>query len=377
MTTISKDTDLRSAMISNYDDYQVSSDKQNLPLDYFNWGRDPRHLVDNTEALPTLPQAKNFLKKYLKEFLQILKRKLMVRNYYLNQLKRYNGFNETYSLMSDEYSRTLFSELLSMQILGEKEFRLSSFDATLVAAYEEASEKILGSSDVLSAYKWELRKVFVDSLGINLYTGPDLLHLVYTGRLYRYSQGDRVVEMEPGDIVLDCGVGWGDTTVSFAAIVESLGEVHCFELNQEGLDVLKTQVDVSGTNSQVIANRLAVSDTDGEQIFIGEASPATRITENRTTGTSVTTTTIDTYCMERGLARVDFIKMDIEGAEMMALRGACETIAKFKPKLAISAYHKWDDLREIPKLIKTIRTDYEFYLDCSTGFGGEAVLYCK
>jgi hypothetical protein len=42
MITISKDTDLRSAMISIYDDYQVSSDKQNFPLDYFNWGRAPR-----------------------------------------------------------------------------------------------------------------------------------------------------------------------------------------------------------------------------------------------------------------------------------------------------------------------------------------------
>jgi hypothetical protein len=69
--------------------------------------------------------------------------------------------------------------------------------------------------------------------------------------------------------------------------------------------------------------------------------------------------------------------MDIEGAEIPALNGARNTIKKFKPKLAISVYHQWDDLREIPKLIHDIRDDYEFYLDCTTGFGGEAVLYCR
>ena len=46
--------------------------------------------------------------------------------------------------------------------------------------------------------------------------------------------------------------------------------------------------------------------------------------------------------------------MDIEGAEIPALIGASDSIAKFKPKLAISVYHKWDDLKEIPKLINSI-----------------------
>lgn len=60
--------------------------------------------------------------------------------------------------------------------------------------------------------------------------------------------------------------------------------------------------------------------------------------------------------------RVTFIKMDIEGAEGKALIGARSTIAKWKPKLAISLYHKPEDVFEIPSIIMDIRDDYKFYI---------------
>lgn len=62
---------------------------------------------------------------------------------------------------------------------------------------------------------------------------------------------------------------------------------------------------------------------------------------------------------------------------MPALIGATGTIKMFKPKLAISVYHKWDDLLVIPQLIHSVRDDYSYYLDCTTGFGGETILFCR
>jgi FkbM family methyltransferase len=63
-------------------------------------------------------------------------------------------------------------------------------------------------------------------------------------------------------------------------------------------------------------------------------------------------TTIDNLVAELGLERVDYIKMDIEGAEQRALAGAAATLAKFRPRLSLSAYHLPDDPVRIPELVR-------------------------
>ncbi|MBQ4404871.1 MAG: FkbM family methyltransferase [Selenomonadaceae bacterium] len=70
--------------------------------------------------------------------------------------------------------------------------------------------------------------------------------------------------------------------------------------------------------------------------------------------------TLDSYVREKNLSHVDFIKLDVEGAELDVLKGAATTIARFKPILALSAYHKWDDFWTLMNFVKSLRSDYEF-----------------
>jgi len=72
---------------------------------------------------------------------------------------------------------------------------------------------------------------------------------------------------------------------------------------------------------------------------------------------------------------VTFIKMDVEGAELEALKGAASTIKRNKPKLAICVYHKAADIIEIPVFIESLTADYKFYLRHHTNSYMETVLY--
>lgn len=73
--------------------------------------------------------------------------------------------------------------------------------------------------------------------------------------------------------------------------------------------------------------------------------------------------------------RVSFIKMNIEGSELEALQGAERSIRTWKPKLAISVYHRSSDLWQIPKLVKTLNPAYQLNLRQHDGGVIETVLY--
>jgi hypothetical protein len=73
-------------------------------------------------------------------------------------------------------------------------------------------------------------------------------------------------------------------------------------------------------------------------------------------------TTIDKMMVELNLPKIDYIKMDIEGAETKALRGGKSTIARDKPRMAISAYHQPDHPKEIPRVIRDAYSAYQ--MDC-------------
>lgn len=72
---------------------------------------------------------------------------------------------------------------------------------------------------------------------------------------------------------------------------------------------------------------------------------------------------------------ITFLKMDIEGSELNALKGAKLTIQMHKPKLAICVYHKPEDILVIPKYIKTLVPEYKFYLRHYSSYNTETVLY--
>lgn len=167
------------------------------------------------------------------------------------------------------------------------------------------------------------------------------------------------VRIAPGDRVLDLGGNIGTTALAFSRLAGPTGQVYTFEPVTD--DVLRRNVQANRvTNVHVLAT--AVADRCGEaEIEISGCGIDSSIA--RSPGGSrpalkrkVPLTTVDRFVEQEGLDRVDFIKMDIEGAEELALRGSAQVIERFRPRWTIASYHT-DHVgeKQHPKLLKLLR----------------------
>jgi FkbM family methyltransferase len=84
---------------------------------------------------------------------------------------------------------------------------------------------------------------------------------------------------------------------------------------------------------------------------------------------------IDALVAEEEIAKVDLIKLDLEGGDAEALAGAVDTIVGHRPQIAASIYHYVNDFWRIPELLMRICEDYEFYLGAYSRERWETVLY--
>ena len=152
-----------------------------------------------------------------------------------------------------------------------------------------------------------------------------------------------------GDIVIDGGAYDGATSRDFA----SLGaRVYAFEMDAKNYNVC-----VESSGDDIVFENMGLWSCRKQMHYESHGAGSGL----KGTGTEIASLVdIDTYVKEKKIPRVDYIKLDVEGAELEVLRGASLTISKFKPKLAISAYHKPEDLYVLQKYIRSVRPDYQF-----------------
>ncbi len=196
---------------------------------------------------------------------------------------------------------------------------------------------------------------------------------------YAYRKGKEVVAVREGDVVIDGGACHGDTALYFAALAGSAGRVLSFELVAENLGIIKANAalnpELAGRISLI---NKALWHRSGEKFSFESNGPATHLETNgngHAAASQIESVAIDDLMKTEKLPKLDFIKLDIEGAEMDALKGAAESIKKYKPNLAISIYHKWEDYITIPQWIAGLGLGYRFYLDHFTIHHEETVLF--
>lgn len=166
------------------------------------------------------------------------------------------------------------------------------------------------------------------------------------------------VNLFPGDIVLDCGANMG----TFSVYAASIGcTCHAFEPTPELQPILAEHSRMN--NGRIIHIPSAVADMEGTAEFYidpystGGNSILDRVKTSATI--TVSKTTIDAYVRRNDLAKVDFIKADIEGAERLMLMGAQWTLRTFAPKLSLCTYHLPDDKDVLTELILRANPNYK------------------
>lgn len=108
--------------------------------------------------------------------------------------------------------------------------------------------------------------------------------------------------------------------------------------------------------------------------FVSELAPDKFAVSSNLEHRIVDVTTMDKYCSNNSI-RPDLIKMDIEGAELSALRGGIKTIKECRPQLAISIYHAIDDFVDIPIYLNEQLENYHYALGHYSAWIPETVLY--
>ncbi|MCR4923246.1 MAG: FkbM family methyltransferase [Lachnospiraceae bacterium] len=186
----------------------------------------------------------------------------------------------------------------------------------------------------------------------------------------QYFQDD-IFRYSDNEVFVDCGAFQGENIRDFINALKKQGistykKIIAMEPDRENLKVLRENT--ASYDNIFVCEKGAWNETT--ELCFSEGGSASAVCEEGKLKIGVTA--IDDIEEARDTS---FIKMDIEGSELQALKGAKRVISENKPKLAICIYHKREDLLEISDYILKLRPDYRIYIRNHSPYAIETVLY--
>ncbi|HXA38380.1 MAG TPA: FkbM family methyltransferase [Phenylobacterium sp.] len=288
-----------------------------------------------------------------------------------------------YDRLADKRSRALLLKLVAFKVLGHRKVKLPRNTPDYLPTIESMNQFVTDAPPVKIKFMDLALSVFdTKPLGYDMRVHATSTGLAYAIRQmqYEYHNGDVHCKAEAGDVVIDAGGCWGETSMYFAHEVGPSGACVSYEFIPSNIAVFERNLALNPhLASHVFLVRRPIWSRSGHVLHFVDWGPGSRVAADpggqfRPDG-QTETITIDETLEKLGFDRVNFIKMDIEGAELEALKGAEGSIRRRRPKLAISLYHRPEDFTEIPRYIDSLDLGYKFYLEHHTLYGNETVLF--
>lgn len=165
-----------------------------------------------------------------------------------------------------------------------------------------------------------------------------------------------IVKCDEEEIFVDLGAFIGDTILDYLREYNGkYKKIYAYEITDESFEKLKETL---RNFPNIEFRKKAVLDKN-TSVFVEKniaGNDANKVIETKEFG--IEAISLDSDISEK----ITTIKMDIEGAEAKALKGAKRHIQEEQPKLLLSVYHNHEDIWKIPKMIEEIKPGYKFYL---------------
>lgn len=327
-----------------------------------------------------IEDAYNFLLKKLK-LVDELEAKSLINKAAAHVAPHVMDFEWLYKCLEDDESCNLLVQVQLYRALGQRHIKLPLNNRDYWSKIEAAEELAAGAEAMdLGFMGWKAYKMQLDNMGypLQVFFLPRCVVNTLLLQQYRCQTANSTIEVVEGDIVIDGGGCHGDTALYFALKAGGTGQVFSFEFMPENLSTFHRNMALNPD----IAKRIKLVENplwehSGDKLYIEGGGPSTCVRNESTdpNAKQIETISIDDLVRARGLPKLDFIKMDIEGAELQALKGAEKSIRQFRPKMAISIYHKPEDFWAIPQYIAGLGLGYRFALRHFTIHQEETVLF--
>jgi len=230
------------------------------------------------------------------------------------------GLGELYELLADQASRDLLVKLIAYRTLGRDRVRLPMNNSRFWRERRTINSLFDQTDTIKAGSVWTLKRARLAEIGypLELYCLGGGLLCTFELRQYEYLHSKPPIKAEKGDAVIDAGGCWGDTTLYFANEVGPEGNVYSFEFIPSNLTVMEKNLALNNElKSRVQVIDQPLWETSGETLYFTDNGPASRVSPTKPSDNCGTTSTIsiDDFVRQNGITKIDFIKMDIEGAE--------------------------------------------------------------
>ena len=274
------------------------------------------------------------------------------------------NFNIFYDMLKEEYSKKLFEKIIRYR------YMLAFYPNSFIDNKQKINLSIKYGS--LNIFHWGLKRILFYFQKSKYPNEIENFLLFYIFGLKQYDVKN-IFEVKEDATIFDIGAWKGDTAYFFSKKCSNKARIYAFEPDDYAFQILEKIKEKYKLNN-VITKNILLSNAEKEIDFISMIENTPTIKKNAIT--------IDKFVEENNFEKIDYIKMDVEGAEKNILEGSIKTIKKFKPSLAIAIYHGgklfMEDFYDIPIFIKNvINEDYEYYIRTFSPWGGETILFCK